>query len=546
MLSSVKTKILYQNCDTFLQVNLKKKDQVYENHLQFLNNNTDKGFLKVRWEKTATRNVLKYNVSNMIALSEYIKQSMSQEKYFELLGQFQKILEYCSEYNLNVNNLILSGAKNIYYDVEHRALFVAYLPLVENTYESSNIVKLLYKINKEVNVSISNSNVMNNYNAFLEEHLRIQKNKKDKNSCFSHNHLYNFLHDNYTVYQELDNQNDVTVRHISSQPQPQPQYQPQPQSQPVYSGIPEPVNMPVSGGFPDSGDHTVLVSVRKVPEYSAYLTDAGGRDIPLDHFPFTIGRKGGNDLALVNSSTVSGIHAAIVYDNGGYFIEDKYSSNGTYLNNPPEKGNRITRELLSNGDTIFIHDVPLRFFLSSSDDFGTVIVGAGKKAVPPQNYAAPQPAVSHPEYTEMPNMLNSPDTVKLPKVRNFPGGYDTPNLPNSPDTIRIKRERGFPEAPGGSGEKKENGEPSHIAYIVNSSSKEKILIYSYPFTSGELSGIIISQDNSGNRHSIFIENVSCPLLEMEGTKIAEGEKSTIFSGCNFFYRGIRYTFYEEN
>lgn len=125
MMGKISTKILYQNCDTYLQVSLNRKDQINENHLQFVNNSIQ-GLINVRWEKTAARNVLKYNVTNMTAFSEYIKQTITQEKYFELIGQLQKILEFCSDSNLPVNNLILNDPKDIYYNAQEHKLYVAY------------------------------------------------------------------------------------------------------------------------------------------------------------------------------------------------------------------------------------------------------------------------------------------------------------------------------------------------------------------------------------------------------------------------------------
>ncbi|MCQ2469333.1 MAG: FHA domain-containing protein [Ruminococcus sp.] len=472
MIGSVKTKILYQNCDTYFQINLKKKDQIYENHLQFLNNNHDSGFLRVRWEKTATRNVLKYDVSNLIALSEYIKQNMTQEKYFSIIGQFQKILECCSVHNLNVNNLILADTKSVYYNVETKSLFVAYLPLVENNYSCSNVVKFLYKLNKSVNISVSNGNVMNKYELFLEEHLKVQKTKKDKNSCFSHNHLYNFLHDNYSVFQELNDVPDMTVKHVKAET-------------PQNMCVQDSAYVPPFQKNEQESDHTILVSAKKNTDCKACITDDNGRVFPLDHFPFTIGRKAGNDLPITNSGTVSGIHAAVTYENGCYYIEDKYSSNGTFLNETPDSGKKIVREQLTSGDTIYIYNVPLKFTVNSGNS-GTVVVGAKKAAK-----------------AEVPTMSESKKEEK----------------PQSQD---------------------------NIAYLMNSSSKQRIPVYSYPFTCAELPGIIIGQDNSGSRHSIFIENIGCQSFVLEGSEAGIGTKNTIFSGCKFLFHGIQYTFFEEN
>ena len=91
-----------------------------------------------------------------------------------------------------------------------------------------------------------------------------------------------------------------------------------------------------------------------------------------------------------------------------------------------------------------------------------------------------------------------------------------------------------------------NNKSKNIAYLVNSSSNEKVPIFVYPFTCSEISGIVIGRENSRDRHSIYIENISCSSLSVEGSDIAEGSRESIFSGCNFLYHGIPFTFFEEN
>ena len=475
MLGNISIKILYQNCDTFLQVSLKRKDQINENHLQFVNNNTSQGVMNVRWEKTATRNVLKYDATNMTALSEYIKQTLSQDKYFELVSQVQKILEFCNDSNLPVNNLILNDPKNVYYNVEEHKIYVAYLPLMENNYSCSNIVKFLSKLNKRAKISVTNGNMMSRYTQFLDDHMRIQKGKSDKNSCCTYNHLYNFLHD-------VGNARSEVVPSAVSQPAPVPVAAPE-KSQAVNTvpkqDIPE-----------DDGDHTILVSHKVNKKCEVFLTDESGREYPLDHFPFTIGRKKENDLSLAGNRTVSGEHAAILCENGEYFIEDRDSGNGTFLNQTAESGKKITKEKLRNGDVIYIYDVALKFN-NESEDSGTYIVGTKKTA------RAEKAEKAVPE--------------------------EKPKEPAAP----VK-------------------DMYTIAYLVNNSSNEKIPVYSYPFTCSEVSGIMIGQDNTGSRHSIYIKNITCDSLSIEGSNVETGGKIGIFSGCNFLYHGITYTFYEEN
>lgn len=445
-MAGITTKLLYQSCDTFLQAGLKKKDQINEDQLKLINENADKGLLSVRWEKTATRNVLKYNVTNMTALSEYVKQTMTQDKYFGIISQFQKILEHCVDIGLPVDNILLSDPKNVFYNVEKQKLYVAYLPLVNNGYKCANTAKFLMKVNKNASFTVTNGAVMQKYNYFLDEYVN---NPKNKSGFISPTQLYKMLHD------------VLMLPDIKEEEKPQP-------------AVAEKAG---AAADDDDGDHTILVSRKRVSECPAFLKDENNREIPIDHFPFTIGRRAGNDLALTDKGTVSKVHAVISYENGTFYVEDKESANGTFLNSYAENGERIIKEKISSGDVIYICDIPFVFNVNDTDS-ATVLVGD-----------------------------KGTDAKK-----------------SSQQKANMKK----------------------LAYIINSSSKERIPVFVYPFTCAELSGMIVGRDNTKNRHSIFIENISCQSLSVEGDEVAVGDRISVFSGCNFLYHGIGYTFFEES
>lgn len=60
----------------------------------------------------------------------------------------------------------------------------------------------------------------------------------------------------------------------------------------------------------------------------------GTRTVPIDHNPFTIGRRMSNHLQLA-ASEVSREHAEIVLENGEYRLRDLHSRYGTYLGGEP-------------------------------------------------------------------------------------------------------------------------------------------------------------------------------------------------------------------
>jgi sigma-B regulation protein RsbU (phosphoserine phosphatase) len=87
------------------------------------------------------------------------------------------------------------------------------------------------------------------------------------------------------------------------------------------------------------------------------------KTMPLEKRVFTIGRNPGNDLMLL-SSRVSRDHGAIVYDNGSYYLVDKGSKSGLFVNGQP-----VTRCELHHLDRIGVgghDDCQIQFFEESA------------------------------------------------------------------------------------------------------------------------------------------------------------------------------------
>jgi hypothetical protein len=57
-----------------------------------------------------------------------------------------------------------------------------------------------------------------------------------------------------------------------------------------------------------------------------------GRTIPVTTTNFTIGAANGNSLLLPGDLTISGEHMRLVWENSVLKIEDRKSTNGTYVN----------------------------------------------------------------------------------------------------------------------------------------------------------------------------------------------------------------------
>jgi pSer/pThr/pTyr-binding forkhead associated (FHA) protein len=79
-----------------------------------------------------------------------------------------------------------------------------------------------------------------------------------------------------------------------------------------------------------------------------------GTSLPLEHYT-TIGRHDDNTIAI-DDGFVSGSHAEMVFDNGGWWLHDLGSTNGTFVNNQAIR----SRIRITNGDIIQFGRVQVR------------------------------------------------------------------------------------------------------------------------------------------------------------------------------------------
>ena len=70
------------------------------------------------------------------------------------------------------------------------------------------------------------------------------------------------------------------------------------------------------------------------------------KHLPLDHSPFSVGRRADKDLVIVDPR-VSRDHAVIVSENGKFFVVDQGSKHGTFVN-----GERVERKQLERNDRV--------------------------------------------------------------------------------------------------------------------------------------------------------------------------------------------------
>ena len=321
---------------------LRKKERINESLLQSIKQKNYSEFLNAMWTKSGGFNKLTYEISNLVSLSEYIKAEMPQEKYFDIISQIQKTYEKCCKSSMPANNLICD-LKYTYYHPMKKKLYMAYAPVINGKY-TSNIVKFLYSLNRKASVIVSDSNIMNKYKEFLETHLFRQKKNKDKNLAFSYNDLYNFLHDYEMKKETVVSASDVSPSEPAVAPHDN-YFRPAQKSEKKSTGTIKASQLDKS---PKPLQKTEKNSV-------PYLQSSDGAVYCIDHVPFSIGRHSSSDIIL-NNLNISSYHASIVSENGSYFLKDKNSTNGVFIN-----GKKIKYEKLDDNTVFKIYDIPFTF-----------------------------------------------------------------------------------------------------------------------------------------------------------------------------------------
>ncbi|MBE6876680.1 MAG: FHA domain-containing protein [Ruminococcus sp.] len=476
-------KTVYSEDKTFLIYSLNKKREINFSQLQRFDNEGFRDyFLPCVYTRTTLTSKIRFDISGLTALSEYLKMNLTQETYFDVIRGIQQIISFCHKKSISYGNLVCDP-RYMYYHNTLNKILMAYVPLKDPNAVSDNIPQCLIKIHKTAknNVSVTDQNYMNKYENYLAQ-FSSTIGRKDKVPAFSPDSLLHFFNENrlnageeaiaagigitvntiqkhgLSIYDYISDSSGNNTNVVA--PLPTPPNIPAPLS-------PTPSPPPVAPPHVTKSGGTVVTSRAK-----AYLTDASGKRFYITSTPFTIGRDANNHLQL-QYETVSGSHAKILTENGAYYIED-VSLNGTYQN---DYYNRISYSRLSDGDILYFDSYQYQFHLE-------------------ENRPAPSP---------VPEQKKS-QTLLVPRHQQM-------------------------ERP--------------LAYITKADGSN-IPVMHFPFQDSALPGVVFGSDVSSGRTILYVQNCSCASLLIEGETVPVGESVSIFSGCSLFINGENYIFSVEN
>ena len=499
-----KYNIIYSGNQTFLVYSPGKNEEINYSQVEMFENQKYKEyFLSFECTKNRQTNRIIFNITGLTSLSEYIKTNLMQEQYFEIITGIQKITSFCEESSMSFGNLICNP-KYMYYHYVSKKLYMAYVPLKNPNAICDSIPECLQKIHKSTqNIVITDGNYMKKYEDYLNQ-FQKKRGKKNDTQIFSPYSLLHFLNKNETPSQSADISKtshsviddtdpysveyDIGLQTERVFPSGKIQSDLSVQDNQTGSKLSESSQTDQPQGLVFPSSPTVIAGnqppVQNISE--AYLISENGTKYIINEDYYTIGRQAPKSLILTPID-ISRFHAVIEKKSDGYYITNKSTSGGTFINENFE--DRINTEKLKDGDRIYFYRTKFTFGCvctqQDTSSSATVIIQESS-----------------------PTFIADNSDLQ----RNQPIANEKP-----------------------------------LAYLIKCSDNTSIKVTHYPFTSAAVTGIVFYTRSIDKMTHLFIQNMSCESLVFQNKQnIPKGETSEIFSGCILCVNGEQYKFMVEN
>lgn len=363
----------------------------YKNHM-VMNNNID-GIISFGLKSMNNNIEICYDITSLITLKElYTRKRMSGMEIYELIKSIMRLSENIKEYLIDINN-IMFGAETIFYNRQTKKYLFCYFPkneeditdrlrqffdelleyinhndklavliaygiqqeTIHEGYTVKDLLRCAEKIvqensKNELNTGNANNKELSNQNsAYKESKEPTKHNQKDRSELGKNDKKKRGVIDSIlnifkpkTRYLDEDELNvygniteDSTYSDVVSE-----------EGEEYITGQEEDVTM-------------LLTDFGIVRKILLRGIDENPLNIQIKGFPCIIGKSLKSSDYIIDNPVISRVHARIVQETDGYFIEDLNSTNGTFVNDIRLKPHEIKE--ISPGDYIALADVKFCF-----------------------------------------------------------------------------------------------------------------------------------------------------------------------------------------
>ncbi len=308
---------------------ISSKEEINYSDLAKLTDDISEHFINFKCIEKKKNKKFVYDRLKYDTLNDYLScYSHSQSSFYEILFQICHVLRYCEDNGFSLKKLI-TDINNVYIDVMAKKVKFLYYPI--NCNESDdNLKELLAQIS-------SNTNFTNENNAY---EIKFKKYVEQCN-CFSLIGFENFVDSIKPEENEDNNRKKVRITGGNSDfaYDPFSEFIPKTETKPpkenvcLQCGITIAENETYCEQCKSKKKRQTKIINKKSTSRNSILIRTGNNneEIILNKKVFTLGRSENSDYTVDNEA-VSFFHAEIHMIDKDYYIVDKKSSNGTYIN----------------------------------------------------------------------------------------------------------------------------------------------------------------------------------------------------------------------
>lgn len=351
----IKIKTVKKSGNCMFLIKGKRSDQINESEVHTINSNSVKGLLNIAVSKSITGVSLLYNVTGLVSLGDYLKTPLNRWGFVNILKNIIATIKAMDVNYFNQKYLVLDFEHVMVNPISHNLYFV-YVP-IQNADMNFSIRDFLGDIIGKASFEPGeDTSYVGEYIGILQNSVAFSLYEIDKYA----ERVSNGINGNH-----VSGGNVEYVRRESGTKEAEPvkEYDALAQAEEintlnVFTGAQD----ENKDDTLDSGSVTRVIGTKNKPAAKrAYLVNARTKEkIFITADVFRIGKSRKENDYIVDNDAVSNHHAIIYHENGGYYILDPRSTNGSFIDDEEiEKGVKV--ELLQ-GCKLTLADEDFTFF----------------------------------------------------------------------------------------------------------------------------------------------------------------------------------------
>lgn len=317
----MKLKVSHKDNQINVKSKLSKAEEINQREMEIFQQKLVRGLMR---PQIAGKKKMIYCAPEGVTLRKHLKSGISKNDFFLVFAQIVEVTKTIERYGLNINNLVLNLQYVFLNEMTKEVNFI-YQPILSQNI-SQNMFSFFYDV---IHTSVFR----------LDEDTRFINELISYLNCmqfYAPQELENYISKIYPkVYQQIQRQSAGQSQNLKNY-----DWNPKVYNRETVPLEKEEGTMLLTAAYEEEGtallntDEGTTLLGRNEYGSQVYLVKSSNRErIPMEYPVFRIGKdRNSVDYLVENNNAVSRLHAEIITKGNSYYIKDKGSTNGTFVN----------------------------------------------------------------------------------------------------------------------------------------------------------------------------------------------------------------------